>query len=228
MKIQVFTRSQNNELYEMMRSFIPEDVECVKCTGFDKWWEAADFIHHVVKTAEEWAIILDEDAFVTDWGRLMSIVDWMDFMGRDIAGHPDAGVIPHRNHSFLHLNPFFNIINTVSFREEMERQHITKETINLCGYSPAMEDLRPAWLHTSGNHNNTEPFAGFYYWAATFTKPVFLKAHTYTDGISTISLDLIDEKPFLYHSWYSREFNTNPSQRERILSLYEKAKKEKV
>jgi hypothetical protein len=199
----------------MMREFIPEGVECIRCTGFDKWFEAVDYLYHVVNTGVEWVVNLDEDAFVCDWGALMNIAQYMKDNGYDYAGHPDGcGAISHRNYDFVVMNPFFNVFNVKKIREKL----VNRKIIDACGYHPDMENLKPDWLFGEAYRNGTEPFNGFFYWMIGQFKPLFLKSLTYSDGISTISLDL-DEKPFLYHSWYSREFTTNASHRNRILEL---------
>lgn len=226
MKVQVFTRSQDGMLYEMMKEFIPQDVECVRVTGFDKWWEARDYLYHIIENGEEWIINLDEDAYVSNWASLMEIVDYMKFEGYDYAGHPDGAQsgISHRSYDWVTMNPFFNVFNAKRIREKIKETD--RNIIDACGFHPDMENIRPEWIHGNPYRNGTEPFNGFFYWLITQFKPLYLKPITWHDSISTVSLDL-NENPFIYHSWYSREFNTNPTQRNRILSLYEKAKSEK-
>lgn len=50
-------------------------------------------------------------------------------------------------------------------------------------------------------------------------KPLYLKAFDHKDGISTILRDN-KGKSFCLHSWYSREYDDDPSQRERIDKLF--------
>lgn len=225
MKLQVFTRSKDNALYDMMREFIPPEVECIRCTGFDKWWEAVDYLYHIINTGDGWIVNLDEDAYVSDWGRLVALAEYMRDLGYDYCGHPDFGSISHRNFDWICMNPFFNIFNAGAIKHKLAETK--RKTIDDCGFQPDMEELRPDWITGEPYRNGPEPFNGFFYWMIGQFNPLFLKAHTYSDSISTISLDHHDE-PFMYHSWYSREFNTNPSQRNRILSLYQKAKSEKI
>lgn len=223
MRVQVFTRSFNNELYGMMREFIPDQIECVRCEGFDKWFHARDYLYHVIENAAEWVVNLDEDAFVSNWAAIEGIIGHMKNNGYDYAGHPDGGaVISHRCFDWVTMNPFFTIFNAQKIREKLT----DKNMIDSCGFHPDMENLKPNWIYGPVNRNGTEPFNGFFYWLIGQFKPLYLKAYMHSDGLSSLSLDL-NENAFLYHSWMSREFNTSASQRNRILSLYEKAKSAK-
>lgn len=215
MKIQVFTRSSVSQLYDRMRSFIPEHIECIRCTNFQEWWQASDYLHHIIDTGEEWVVNIDDDCFVTDWGKVEELVKHMSMLGYDYAGMPDGGVCPHRCRSWIVMNPFFTVFNAKAIREKL----IHKRLIDSCGYQPSLEEGKPDFVKEHYNHDMGEPFAGFFYWLKGQFNPFYLNAETHSDGISTTILN-----GTVLHSWYSREFNHDITQRNRILSLYEEAR----
>lgn len=216
--IQVFTRSSVSELYDMMRGLIPADVECIRCDQFGKWWQANDYLHHIINEGVEWVVNIDEDCFVTDWDAINALIYHMEHKGYDYAGMPDGGVSPHRCRSWVVMNPFFTIFNAKKIRENL----IDKRFIDSCGYQPNMERLKPHFVTNAYNHNNVEPFSGFFYWLAGAFKPLYLDGMTHDDGISTTLLAPSTQQ-FCMHSWYAREFNTDICNRNRILSLYDEA-----
>ena len=63
MKIQVFTRCFDDFLFNRMREFIPDSVQVIKCTQFNSFQGAADYLYYVIDNAEEYAINIDIDCF---------------------------------------------------------------------------------------------------------------------------------------------------------------------
>lgn len=217
--IQVFTRSSINELYDMAMSFIPEHIEKIRCDQFGKWWEASDYLHHIINEGIEWVVNIDDDCFVTDWGEVENTIEMMAIDGYDYAGMPDGGVCPHRCRSWIVVNPFFTIFNAKEIREKL----IPKEKIDICGFLPILERGKPPFVNEHYSHDTAEPFAGFFYWLKSEFEPYYLNATTHSDGISTITLN-----GTVYHSWYTREFVHDIGHRNRILSLYNEANEKRV
>ena len=59
MKITVRTRSQNEELFNKMRSFIPSEIEVVAHTGYNDWTDASRFLHDVIEVTEGILVVID-------------------------------------------------------------------------------------------------------------------------------------------------------------------------
>lgn len=222
MKIQVFSRSCNDDLYGMMRKLIPSDIECTRCDNYRNWWEAREYLHHIINTGEEWVINIDDDAFIADWRAIVSLIKHMADNNIIYAGMPDGGVCPHRCRSWVVMNPYFTVFNAKAIREYIQEQQHPEWLINSCGLHPNMEERKPGIVKGIYNHDTVEPFSGLFYWLFTWAKPLFLNAHGHNDGVSTLLL--YDNKPFIYHSWYSREFATDSTHRKRILELYDEAR----
>ncbi len=89
----VYTRSYNNELFGMMKEFIPDGVEVIKMEGYNSWEDALRFITDVIKTCDGWAVIMDEDMFTYRWDAVTYMVAYMQEHGYTHAGMPDRGVV---------------------------------------------------------------------------------------------------------------------------------------
>jgi hypothetical protein len=201
--ITVYTRSINNELYAMMRSLIPNDVVCVKKTGYNTWEGALSFITDTIKECEGFAVIMDEDMFIHDWPAIVGIVNHMIEHGYTHAGVADRGIIPHRTLQWTTLNPFFNILNCDELRKRGSLNNI---------HRPA-NMVAPLF----------EIFDDFYIHLYKIGHPLFLGAATRSDSITTHVKD--HNGNFIgLHSWYSREFNNNNGHKQRILKVFEDAK----
>lgn len=202
--ITVYTRSINDELYGMMRSLIPAEIRCVRMTGYDKWEDALNFLTDTIKECEKnFAVVMDEDMFIHDWGAIEGICLHMIEHGYTHAGVPDRGVIPHRTLQWTTLNPFFNILDCYELRRR-----------------GALEEIdRPSFMTAP----LFEIFDDFYIHLYKIGKPLFLKASTRSDNITT---HVMDHKGnyFGLHSWYSREFNNKNGHRGRILDVFRDAK----
>jgi hypothetical protein len=221
MTIQVFTRSQNPDLYKMMRRFIPEDVECIRCDQFSEhWWQAKDYLHHIIREGVEWVVSIDDDCLISDWAAVLDIIRFMD--GRaTYAGMPDGGVVPHRCHSWAVFNPYFLVINAKEIRQGAY-QHYPQWVVDSCGFQPEWEENKPEIIKGNYHHNNTEIFNGLFYFLYSQYEPLFLNAYTHNDGWSTMLQ--WQGKTFAYHSWFAREFTTDAMHRDRILALFEEVK----
>lgn len=214
MTIQVFTRSNNDQLYNLMRSLIPADVECIKVTGYDHWTQAADYLYHIIDTGAEWVVNVDIDCFIYDWPSVLGWVKWCEANGITHAGCRDGGELPGRYHSWQHMNPFFNIFHASQIRNiKCEKGW---DEIGRTVYSDVRINEHPGNFSQPVNNDNAEPFAGFFYWLFKYGRPAFLSFNVHSDNISTIV------QKAMIHTWYSREFSGDHGQR--ILSAFEEAK----
>lgn len=224
MKITVRTRAQNKLLCERMLRFIPADVHKVGHTGYSTWKSAVTFLHDAIDRTEDILVIVDEDAFIVDWHGVEKLCRYVKENHILYAGMPDGGIIDHRFHSYIHVNPFFAIFNCALIRPL--KQSVSRDLIDEAVFHPAMEQYKPAWLETAYEHDAIEPFAGLFYWLASKGAPLLLKASTMRDGISTLVKGL-DDEALCYHSWYSRDYTTSEITKKRIDALYKKALRDK-
>ena len=104
------------EVYELPRYGIDVFEELSRRCMQDIVWKQFDY-----------AVYIDDDCFVTDFERLMKMLD--DFMKSGqccLAGPQDGGVFCHRNHSHLMINTFISFWNL-----KMLRQNTNKEAFRL-------------------------------------------------------------------------------------------------
>jgi len=199
--ITVYTRSINDELYAMMRSTIPPEVECIKLTGYNGWEDALRFIKDVIERCPDFAVIVDEDMFFHDWDKVQGMVNHMIEHGYTHAGIPDRGVIPHRTLNWTTLNPAFNILNCDALRKLGALNPIDK----------------PDFITVP----EFEIFADLYTHLYKIGKPLFLRASTLSDAITTHVMDHLGNYIGL-HTWYSREYNNG--HKDRIKGIFDYAK----
>lgn len=200
--IEVFTRSFNDQLFAMMREFIPADVPVHQMKDYNRWEHALTFIEDVVvkgSLESSWAVIVDEDCFIHDWDAVVRMVNHMIEHEYTHAGMPDRGAVPHRTNRWTTLNPFFNVLNCASLMPALKK-------INAPSFNEVPE---------------FEIFDNLYLQMWKVGNPLYLKAATRSDGITTHLMDHEDNF-FALHSWYSREWTNG--HRQRILDVYNDAK----
>lgn len=197
----VFTRSNNDTLYDMMREFMPGSWECRKCDWFNHWTDAESYLHFIIQQGNGFIINCDNDCFIHDFRKVIAIRDFMQKHGYTHCGMRDAGVSPHRSNHHQVMNPFFNIFNADAIKSMLPQ-------------------IQPV-------ENNIEPYNAFFIHLHNHGKPLYLDAATRSDGITT---HLMDHKRnyFALHSWYSRNFSHDELHRNRILNVYNDAKAYKV
>lgn len=182
----------------MMRSLIPDDVVCLKKTGYDRWEDALNFITDTIRDCEGYAVIMDEDMFIYNWQGVLNIANHMIEHGYTHAGIPDRGVIPHRTLQWTTLNPFFNVLNCPELRRLGALDSIDKPSFVAAPLFEIFDD--------------------FYIHLYKIGRPLFLNAGVHKDNITTQVMDHTG-KPFALHTWYSREFNKKPH-RKRIFAVF--------
>jgi hypothetical protein len=207
-----------------MKTFIPTDIECIQKTGYGRWEDAAEFLHDVIEETQGMLLVLDEDAFILEWTAIEALCAHIEQQKFTHAGVPDGGLIHHRKHSFLHINPFMVFFNCDLIKPI--RLNISRKEIDGSLYDLALERMKPCWINEGYTHDSIEPYAGLFYWLARVGNPLFLKAYTLWDGISTGVLDL-QEQTICLHCWYSRSYDTDYVTRARIDAVYRTASKRK-
>lgn len=216
----VRTRSCNDELYSKMRSFIPDDIECIAHTAYDHWEDASRFLHDTIERTKGYLLVCDEDCFILKWDGIRKLVGTMNRDALTFCGVPDAGVIPHRCWSRIAVNPSFTIFDCDDINEM--KKTISREDIDATTYLPWMENQAAYFSIGNANEGHGEPFNGLFYWLMEWGTPLYLRGDTLGDGVSTI-IKGIDNEDLAVHSWLSRD--KDPKNQARIQKIYELALK---
>lgn len=207
----VITRSANDKLYSIFKSFWNADNEFIRVEGIDGFKGALDYLLFIINTFDGWVVSADEDFFLLDESSIDSLIQTMDKNGFVYCGVPDGKVISHRNNSEFNVNPFFNIFNITEIKKKIKDFDSVKDQ----EYQKAIE------LKYGGKHNLVEPFAGFFYWLTLNFKGAIFTDVDSLDGTDTIIK--LNNKSFCIHSWYSRNYGTDLVQTKRIDTCIEYA-----
>ena len=196
----IVTRSANEHLYTLFKSFWREGNTFIQHNEFQGYEGALNYLLHILSNYDGWIVNCDEDVFLTDEKLLDSIISFMQKTGHVYCGVPDGGgIMSHRTNSPKHVNPFFNVFNVGAIRTKIHEFDNSKSR---------------DYAAQCGESNLREPFAGLLYWLYNnFKCAIFTDIET-TDGVSTVIK--INAKPMLIHSWYSRHYGIDESQTERI------------
>ena len=200
MKKTIITRSANDKLYSLAKSLWRDDNTFVRLQQFTGFHGALTYLLHILENYNGIIVNADEDFFVTNEDLIDQVI--ADMTRNDFAycGVPDKGIISHRDKSFFHVNPFFNVFNVDMIQTKLSKFDQSK----VYDYANQCEK----------NGNVDEPFAGLFYWLHLNFKHANFTKITSTDGTSTVIN--INDKPIGIHSWYSREYGKDVKQTERI------------
>lgn len=209
MKIAIFTRSMNYRLYDSA-------MHCLKELPYPRrrlMARSADgYLLSMLNSGADWAINIDEDAFVTDINALKELLEYCIANNIINCGMPDGGVMPIRSHNPLVTNPFFNIINLAAIRKE----YSPKTLIYYSKHRAEFENMKPAAIiKHEYSYDYFEPYCNFFVWTSQTFKTLYLDARIHEDGISTVLLNHKGD-PMLIHTWYSRFYDIDPKHTERI------------
>ena len=216
MKPKIYTRSINYELYRMSQRCVGLDLPRVRLVN-----TTADgyFFRMLEDTSCDWAINIDEDAFVVNADAILQLLDFMKRNGYVNCGMSDGILVRPCNPAVT--NPFFNVLNLAAIREKFNVEEI-KSFIYQEHREAIRAKLPPQLRQMSEDRygmDQEEPFYNFFFWMAFHFPTLYLDAEMHPDGISTI-LKNHEGNPMLYHSWFSREWRRNPQHTQRIGDLY--------
>lgn len=222
MKIAIFTRSMNYRLYDSA-------MHCVRELPYPHHrltaTTADGYLFKLLASDADWAINIDEDAFVTDISALKELLDYCINNQIVNCGMPDGGVVPIRNHNPLVTNPFFNIIHLAAIRRKYSKEELKRFGI----HQSEFEKVKPEKiLRCDYAYDYFEPYCNFFVWTSQNFKTLYLDASTHEDGISTV---LFNHKgtPMITHTWYSRFYGIDTKHTQRInqiINHYSKQTKE--
>lgn len=218
MKIEIYTRSMNVDLYRLSQSTInlPYPRRRRLFTSADGY-----FFDDIMRSKADFIINIDEDAFIVDNEKLKNLLEYVLDHNYINCGVPDGGVIEIRKHNPLITNPFFNILNVAEIRKKFKVNDIVR---NYSVHKKEFEKFAPMHLMRSiYEFDFYEPYSPFFIWLATNFKTLYLDADEHNDKISTVVKDHLGQ-PFLLHSWYSRVYGKDDQQTRRINNLIKEAK----
>lgn len=213
-KIAIFTRSMNWYLFEMLKATLTLPFPHHRLLGTT----SDGYLYKILEYDVDYAINIDEDAFVTDNGSILKLLSHCICKGVVSCGIRDGGAIPIRNLNPVVMNPFFSIMNVKAIREKFSHEEIKRYAP---GVSIDYEKLLPGDLpHKYNTEKRYEPYESFYLWLNTNFKTEYLTGDTHKDGITTILKNHLGE-PMLYHTWFSRKFGRDKFHTDRIKSVFE-------
>lgn len=210
-KIEIYTRSMNHRLYtRAKRTFETLGYSCHRLLGTT----ADGYLKQLLQSKADYVLNIDEDAFITDPEALVELIDYCIKEKIVNCGMPDGGVLSMRGHNPLVTNPFFNVLDVRALREKFQECEMKKYAFHREEY----EQKTPFHLLHQGvpyAYDGYEPYYPFFIWISQCFKTLYLDAVEHADGYSTILLNHLG-KPFLVHTWYSREYGRRSFHTERI------------
>ena len=119
MNTKVYTRSINYELYRMSQRCVGLDLTRVRLVNTT----ADGYFFQMLKDTDcDWAINIDEDAFVVDADAILELLEYMKRNGLVNCGMSDGVLVRPCNPAIT--NPFFNILNLSAIREKFNLDEI--------------------------------------------------------------------------------------------------------
>jgi hypothetical protein len=212
-KIVIFTRSMNFKLFELSSSTIklPFKHVRVKHTG------SQGYLYGILEYDIDYAINIDEDAFVVDPDKLIALLKYCISNGYVNCGFPDGGVLRMRTYNPLVTNPFFNIFDVKAIKEKLNYSEIENFDFKQYDY----EAKAPSHLYKFNMYqfDLREPYYRFFLWLNLNFKVLYLDAEDHSDGITTLLKDM-NGAVFLAHTWYARNYAKDVVQTKRINQIY--------
>ncbi|MPL81841.1 hypothetical protein SDC9_27772 [bioreactor metagenome] len=212
-KIAIFTRSANYKLYKMSDSTIELPFKHYRFT----FTTAHGYLYKILKYNIDYAINIDEDAFVVDNNALLELLKYCIEEKIVNCGMRDGGVSPVRYGNPIVTNPFFNILDVRQIRKKFSKREVGEYRYKIIDYDKLLKNVTLPFKYE--NTPYYESFYPFFLWLNVNSKVYYLNATEHDDKFSTILYNQLGEK-MLYHSWYSREFEKNEFHTQRIMDLY--------
>jgi hypothetical protein len=174
---------------------------------------ADGYLYQIIQDEEADIVInIDEDAFVFDLNRLNELIKFMIENDYANCGMPDGGIVQIRHLNPLVTNPYFNVFNVREIRKKFRSFDINTYSSHKDNY---MNNYPTHILKGAYEFVYYEPYYPLFVWMSQNFKTLYLDAEEHTDHYST-SLKNHLGKPFLVHTWYSRLYNVDKAQTNRI------------
>lgn len=212
LKIAFFTRSMNYSLYKLSDNTISLPFKHYRLT----YTTAQGYLEKILKYDIDYAINIDEDAFVIDNNALLQLLEYCIEEKIVNCGMRDGGALPIRTGNPVVTNPFFNILDVKTIKKDFSNSIVSNFLNNAIDYKKIVPEHLPFKYEITSNY---EPFYPFFIWLNTNYKVLYLEVKEHNDTFSTILYNQINE-PILYHSWHSRSFGIDQFHTNRINNLY--------
>lgn len=209
LNIQIYTRSCNDQLFQMSGKTIDLPYPKKKL----KFTTGGGYFYEIMKTSDADIVInIDEDAFITDNDELKSLLEYFVENKYVNCGVADGGVIPVRVHNPISINPFFNIMDLRVLRKEFSLDTMQKFE----KFDPELKKLtNTEQMKSKYEYDMYEPYYPFFMWIRKNYKVLDMNATTLDDGFTTVLMSQ-NNKPLLYHTWWSRSYGLDSYHTERI------------
>ena len=220
-KIAILSTVKNFPLYRKSSGLFPAGIKKYVIDGRNKMY-GIDSICFMMKkfknTNIEWLIMADEDVIFVNPDAVFPIIDEMKRKNLMFSGVREGGEISHRIFNPYAINTFFSILNFKALqliwdeKEMLSNQYALKDE-----FEDDLSQLKYPFDTTS----LFEPYHCFYLWMRRKGgQPLYLHSESILDDdIANIVLD-INDKPMLYHSWYSRDYGVVEKHTKRIDKLF--------
>ncbi|MEA4935057.1 MAG: hypothetical protein VB102_00300 [Paludibacter sp.] len=178
---------------------------------------AHGYIYKILKYNIDYAINIDEDAFVVDNKALIDLLNYCITEKIVNCGMRDGGVLPIRYGNPVVTNPFFNILDVKEIRKNFSQEKINKYRDKEIDYDTLFSNIKFSYKYKISS--DYEPYYPFFLWLNTNYKVYYLNVAEHKDKLSTILYNQ-EGAEILYHSWYSREYEKDIFHTQRIKDLY--------
>lgn len=202
----------NEVLCSQARSFLPSEWPVIVKDG-----NPTKHFYEIktLDIATKWAINLDEDCFIINPDRVLSLIATMEREGFDTAGIQD-GSSYIRHHNPVMFNPFFFVFDVAKVQAapklEVDVPTESKRFSHLIRYS-----------NLPYKYDGFETYYPFFFdLLHAGLRPLFLRSHAYdafpNDGSGLGKPSILlgeDDKELAIHAWYSRLYE-HPIVQQRI------------
>ena len=196
---------------------------------------------------EDWDYLIytDEDNFIVDWDEVQRTFEAFVKGGYGFAGMPDGGVISHRFHNPVAINPFMAFFDVRRVREAIERTADTSDRFapDLIGHWPSQlvrvwdgkvaypriqVVLDEGYVPYGTALDNFEPYYSLEFrLLRAGLEPMYLSARDAPemddDGCCTALLGSTG-RVMAYHSWFARSYGYDREQTVRINKVVERSR----
>jgi len=203
-KTRVSICNMHDDLTSMCESFLA-GFDFHRDKGLDGDYSFELNWHRMHHKDVSFCVGVDEDVFLINPQSLLEIIDHMQRENIVMAGMPEKGVCSGRNFSARYLNPYFVIYNCDMIRN----MEINKEV--MFNYDSNVLRREACW----GINSYLEDGGG---------KILRFKGYDLEQFNPAVVLTDLNDKPFLYHTWYARDWDS--IHKIRIQNIFELAKKE--
>jgi hypothetical protein len=183
-----------------------------------KHTSADGYFYEIFKYDIDYAINIDEDAFVLDTDKLLGLLKYCIANNIVNCGFPDGGVLFIREYNPIVTNTFFNILNVREIKKKLNYREIDNFDFKRYDY----EAKTPTHLFKTFSYKYEyciEPYYPLFLWLNLNFKVLYLDAEEFSDRIATLLKDMNGDV-FLAHAWFSRDYSKDLFQTQRINYLY--------